>query len=148
MQVKVHNLNTFPYSEEFRGTLITIPALGFVEMDEDESLYFMETFTAPKKDSQGRPDPKFFKKLKRELPPPAAVDPLVCHATGQKAQSAEDLAKMLAGFSHLLAGKDEAGEAELKKQNTALKKENAGLKSRLERLEEHIFGTAEQKVEA
>lgn len=147
MLVKVHNLNTHPYTEEFRGQKITIPPMGYVEMDEDESLYFMETFTSPIKDSQGRPDPKFFKKLKREVPPPAAVDPLVCHATGQKAQTPEELAKMLAGFSHLLAGKDDAGEAEVKRQNAALKKENAGLKSRLERLEEHLFGKAEQKVE-
>jgi hypothetical protein len=148
MQVKVHNLNVHPYSEHFRGKLVTIPAMGFVEMDEDESLYFMETFTPPKKDSQGRPDPVYFKKLKREMPEAAPVDPLMCHASGQKAQTVEELAKMIAGYAHLQAGKDEAGEAEIKKQNAALRKENSGLKSRLAAIEERLGIVAEQKVEA
>jgi hypothetical protein len=138
MLVKVHNTNTYPYTEEFRGNKIVIPPMGFVEMDEDEADYFMQTFTFPKKDSQGRPDPLFFKKLKLEKPKvEATVDPLLCHATGQKAATPEEFAKVMASVTHMLH-KDEAGEADLKRQNVALKKSNQELKSRLEAIEERL----------
>jgi hypothetical protein len=144
MLVKVHNLNIHPYKEDFRGKMIVIPPNAFVEMDEDEADYFMQSFTYPKKDSQGRPDPLFFKKLKLEKPPVQPKEDLICHATGQKAGSQEELAKMLSNFSHLLAAKDETAEAEsLKKQNAALKKDNKELKSRLDRIEEKLGFSAE-----
>lgn len=146
MLVKVHNNNVHPYTEEFRGNKITIPANSYIEMDEDEADYFLQTFTFPKKDSQGRPDPLFFKKLKIEKPhvDKPAEDLMICHANGQKAASVADLNKILAGFAHLQAGKDDAGEAEIsKKLNSALKKENKELKSRLERIEAELGLAAE-----
>lgn len=140
MMVKVHNLNTHPYTEVFRGNTVRIPANDSIEMDEDEADYFLQSFTFPKKDSQGRPDPQFFKKLKIEKPKvEKPVDDLVCHANGQKAASVDDLNKIVSGFSHLLAAKDESGEAEvLKRQNSALRKENKEYKSRLEAIEEKL----------
>jgi hypothetical protein len=140
MLVKVHNNNVHPYKEEFRGRMIEIPANDFIEMDEDEADYFLQAFVFPKKDSQGRPDPLYFKKLKIEKPKvDKPVDDLVCHANGQKAATAAELNQMIRGFSHMLAEKDDAGEAEaLKKQNTALKKENKEMKTRLERIEEKL----------
>lgn len=150
MQVKVHNDNIYPYQEEFRGKLISIPVGEYVEMDEDEAGYFLEKFTFPKKDSQGRPDPQFFKKLRIERPPKVKLDDdLVCHANGQKAATKEELAAVLGNFAHMLAGKDEAGEAEvLKKANASLKKENKQLKTRLQRIEEKLGLASEQEEHA
>lgn len=146
MLVKVHNLNIHPYTEKFRDRVVTIEAGGYVEMDEDEADYFIQAFTEPKKDSQGRPDPLFFKKLKLERPAVlASVDPLMCHATGQKAATPEEFAKVMASVSHMLAKPDEAVSGDERKANAALKKENRELKSRLERLEEHLGLT--QKAE-
>lgn len=144
MNVKVWNDNIYPYTEDFRGTKYTIPAQSFIEMDEDEAEYFKATFTFPVKDSQGRPDPKFFKKIRIEIPEDVQMlrqqkDSLVCHANGQKAVSATELAQILGNFSHMLAGKDEAGEEEVfKKQNKDLKKENKELKARLDLIEQKL----------
>lgn len=146
MLVKVHNLNVHPYQEEFRGVLVQIPANSFIEMDEDEADYFMQKFTFPKKDSQGRPDPVYFKKLKMERPP-AKEDQFVCHANGKKFSSQEDLAKALGEFSHMLASRDDVSDEALKKQNASLKKENQKLKTRLDRIEEKL-GFSEQTDEA
>ncbi len=153
MLAKVHNLNIHPYTEEFRGNKITIAPGSYVEMDEDEAEYFMQTFTFPKKDSQGRPDPLFFKKLKLEKPPlgknkDGASDDLVCHANGQRAASAEELSAVLKSFSHMMASKDEAAESDLKKQNAVLKKANLDLKSRLQRIEDKLgFLSSESTAE-
>jgi hypothetical protein len=149
MMVKVHNLNIHPYTEEFRGNKISIAPNSFVEMDEDEAGYFLQTFTFPKRDSQGRPDPIFFKKLKIEKPKvDKKPDDLICHANGQKAASVEDLNKLLVGFSHMMASKDADAEEVLKKQNTTLKKENKELKTRLEKIEEKLGFTSEITDEA
>jgi len=139
MLVKVHNHNIHPYKENFRDKTVVIPANDSIEMDEDEADYFMQTFTFPKKDSQGRPDPLFFKKLKVEKPlVEKPVDGLVCHAKGQKVATIEELNTLVVGFSHMLANKDEAGEAEVKKQASALKRENKDLKARLEMIEQKL----------
>lgn len=137
--VKVHNLNVHPYKEFFVDRMIEIPANDFVEMDEDEAERFVAKFTFPKKDGQGRPDPLYFKKLKivRDKPKEAAVDPLVVHATGQKAANEAELKSILSGLSHLLV-KDEEAEESIKKQNKELKKENKELKTRLEIIEEKL----------
>ncbi len=142
MLVKVHNLNIHPYRENFRDREIMIPAGSFIEMDEDEADYFLQAFVFPKKDSQGRPDPLYFKKLKIERPPKVHVDEdeedLICHANGQKYATRDELATVLKGFSHLLADKDPESETVVKKQNRDLKKENAELKSRLDLIEEKL----------
>lgn len=143
MLVKVHNKNIHPYTEVFRGNTIRIEANSFIEMDEDEAEYFTQSFIFPKKDAQGVPDPLFFKKLKIEKEKrETVVDPLMCHANGAKAATAEELAKMIAGFSHMMT-KDENAESEIKKLNSSLKKENKDLKTRLERIEAHLGVLAE-----
>lgn len=139
MMVKVHNLNIHPYTEVFRDRKITIPPQEFVEMDEDEADYFLQTFVFPKKDSQGRPDPLYFKKLKIERPKvEKPVDNLVCHANGQRAASTGELNQLIEGFSHMLASKDEAAESEMAKKHQALKKKNQNLEKANEKLRERI----------
>lgn len=141
MLVKVHNNNIHPYKEDFRGRTIYIESNSYVEMDEDEADYFIQAFVFPKKDSQGRPDPLFFKKLKIEKPKVEAKadDFLICHANGQKLASKDELSNVLASFSHLLAGKDDEGESEvLRKKNKELLRSNKEMKSRLDLIEEKL----------
>ena len=148
MLVKVHNLNIHPYNEKFSGQDIHIPAGGFIEMDDDQAELFLQKFTFPVKNEMGLHDPKFFKKLKieREHVPQAVVDPLMCHASGRKAASKEELVAMLDSYSHLRAEDKEAEEAakkadsELKRENKKLREENKEFKSRLERLESLVLG--------
>ncbi len=156
MQVKVWNNNIHPYQEKFRDNLIRIEPNSFVEMDEDEADYFLQTFCPPKKDSQGRPDPLFFKKLKVEVPDEVlaarrARDPLVNHATGAKAANMAELAESLASFKHLLAAPDPDGEAEIaKKKVKELSKENKQLKTTLQLFEERLAkleGTTSEKTD-
>lgn len=145
MQVRVLNLNKFPYKEKFREQMIEIPAHGEIHMDEDEAEYFLQAYTPPIRDAQGRPDPQHFKMLKihpedlKAVRDKASNPSLVCHANGQKAISQGELAQILGNFSHMLADKDETAEVEvIKKQNTALKKEKQELKTRLELIEEKL----------
>ena len=125
MLVKVHNLNIHPYNEKFAGQDISIPAGGFVEMDDDQAELFLQKFTFPVKNEMGLHDPKFFKRLKIERPytPQAPVDPLMCHASGQKAASKEELGALLDKYSHLRAEDREAEEA-ARKAEGELKREN------------------------
>lgn len=144
MLVKVWNHNVHPYSEKFRDQLITIQPNQFIEMDEDEADYFLQTFTFPVKDPQGRPDAKHFKKLKIEIPQELidarkARDPLVNHANGQRVSSAQELAESLMQFKHLLAEKPAGEESDLlAKNNKMLAKENKLLKTRLQLIEERL----------
>lgn len=154
MQVRVLNLNTHPYKENFRDRVIEIPAGGHVEMDEDEAEYFLTAYTAPRKDAQGRPDPLYFKKLKihpddlKALRDKAANPSLVCHANGQKVLSQAELTAVLGNFTHMLAGRDENAEVDMKKQNSTLKRENKELKSRLELIEEKLGLKGEANAES
>ncbi len=131
--VKVWNDNIYLYEEKFRGRLIEIDPNSYIEMDEDEAENFKAAFTFPHRDEQGRPDPRFFKKIRIEKPKveESADDNLICHANGQKVSSVDELTKVLSNFSHMLAKDDEA-EAEAKKH---LKKENKELKERLSTIE-------------
>jgi hypothetical protein len=142
MLVKVWNENTHPYTEKFRNVLRVIEPKSYIEMDEDEAEYFLAKFTAPVKDAQNRPDPRFFKKLRIERSADHQKkqdNQLVCHANGQKAATAQELKEVLSNFTHMLADKDDTAEAEaLKVQNKELKKENKVLKSRLEIIEEKL----------
>ena len=136
MLVKVHNDNIHPYNEKFSGQDIHIPAISYIEMDEDQAEVFLGKFVFPVKNEMGLNDPKFFKKLRIEKPLKENVeaDSLICHATGKKAASKEELVEMLSSFRHLLVRDDEAEEF-AKKAESRLKKENKDLKSRLEKLE-------------
>lgn len=155
MLVKVWNDNTHEYKEKFRGNWISVPASSFIEMDADEAEAFKSSFSFPTKDEQGRPDPKHFKKIRIELPANHALaepDALTCHATGQKAATPEDLAKMLLSLSDRLA-KDEDAEKEArlnksaKKENEKLRQKNEELEARLKQIEEKLFGQKGESLE-
>lgn len=137
MLAKVHNKNTYPYREKFRDQMIEIPALGYVEMDQDEALYFVSAFSPVIKDGQNVPDPRFFKMLEVENPPQVEAPGLMNHATGVQASSLEELNRVLEKFSDRLVRDDDA-EKQAKRRDKDLKKENDELKARLSKIEENL----------
>jgi hypothetical protein len=64
MKVQVVNDNTYPYTEEFKGQKITIEPKGHVEMERDDAVLFLGTFSPISYDVDGNPHPKSYKKLK------------------------------------------------------------------------------------
>lgn len=99
--VKVWNDNVHPHKEMFKGVEITIPPGGSVEMDYIEAVEFKGQFTPPKTDGSGKPDPRFFKKIRVEQPkePVFKETPNVLHATGQVADSAAAVLQMARAFA-------------------------------------------------
>ena len=144
MLSKVHNDNIYPYREKFRDDWIEIPAKGFVEMDQDEALYFISAFSPVVRDGQNVPDPKFFKMLRIEDPPKAEAPSLMNHATGVQASSIEELNRVLDKFADRLV-KDEDVEKYAKKRDKDLKKENEELKAKLRKREQELFGKSSEK---
>ncbi len=99
-QVKVWNDNKFPHTESFKGETITIPPGGFIEMDYLEACDFAGQFTPMKKQADGSADPRTFKMIRVEAPAEQLLhDVNVVHATGQRAASAEDIAKLTQAFA-------------------------------------------------
>lgn len=67
MKVKVHNRNTFDYSEDYQGEMIKIKAGGFHEMDETDAVAFLGQFSSIQRTADGAPHPSSFKKLEIDL---------------------------------------------------------------------------------
>ena len=67
MKVKVHNRNTYPYTEEYQGEKLTIPAGKFIEMQEMDAVQFLGQFNSIERDADGNPHPKSYKKLEIDL---------------------------------------------------------------------------------
>ena len=137
--VKVWNDNSYPHTEKFKGTKITIEPGAFIELDYEEAIEFLGGFTPRVKRGDGTDDPRFFKKLRMEKPktPVVAELPLVNHANGAVATTPEALAGMVAQFAHLRAV-DPVAEAEAKANQTsmaALAEQNKQLMARLSALE-------------
>jgi uncharacterized C2H2 Zn-finger protein len=105
-QIRLFNLNTFDYSEEFKGMMIKIPAGEYIVMEYDEANQFMSKMNNPKRGKDGLFIPSTFKKL--------AMDPgdkkraeaylrdekeeeskriFVCHACNGEFQSKKELTK-------------------------------------------------------
>lgn len=109
-QARVHNDNSYPHRELFKGTEVLIPAHGSVLMDLDDALQFEGQFFPMIKNAGGQQCPTSYKRIRIE--PLGAVDharvPLVCHANGQVAGGAAELAKMNEAHFHMLD--DEARE--------------------------------------
>lgn len=66
MEVKVWNDNSHPYTEEFKGQKIEIPAGKFVKMEKEEAILFLGQFNSITRDVHGNPSPKSYKRLRVE----------------------------------------------------------------------------------
>lgn len=101
---RVYNDNVHPYRENFKGNIVEIPAGGFVTMDFEEALQFEFTGAPMIKNAGGQQCPTSFKRIRvvaLDKVAPAEV-PLVCHATGQKVATTEELAALNREHEHLL----------------------------------------------
>jgi hypothetical protein len=140
--VKVWNDGIYPHKEMFKGEEINIAPGSYVEMDYIEAVEFKGQFTSPKTDASGKPDPRFFKKIRVEQPTePIFKDHNVLHATGQKADSMAELMQMAKAFAQ--ANPDRvAVEPDLDKQDrvTISKAELEQLSARLAALESEKVG--------
>lgn len=64
--VKVWNDNVHPYTEEFTGQKIVIPAKKFVMMEKGEANLFRGTFSSPQRDGDGQQLPTSYKMIRLE----------------------------------------------------------------------------------
>lgn len=65
-QVYVWNDNSYPYSEKFKGKMVTIPAKECVMMEDDDAVLFLGTLGTFKMGGNGLQDPSTYKRLRIE----------------------------------------------------------------------------------
>lgn len=63
-KVEVHNLNSFPYEEQFRDNLIKIEANNYIEMEYEEAILFKGSMNSVKRNGDGAVLPESYKMLK------------------------------------------------------------------------------------
>lgn len=73
-KVKVWNDNKLPFSQEFKGALIEIPAGKFVEMQWDEAVEFKSMYYPPEFRGDGSQKPESFKMIRLDGEPPHLQD--------------------------------------------------------------------------
>lgn len=118
MKVKVWNDNVHPYSEDFRGKKISIPAKGFIEMEYDEANLFRGTFSPVIRDADGNDMAEGYKMIRVEDPGLTVepkVDPLLCQACRYLAKSEKDLDAHMVTHSGSLV-EDHDAELEMKRK--------------------------------
>jgi len=98
MKAKVWNDNIYPYTENFKGDVITIEPNSFIEMDYDEAVMFRGTFSSIIRDADGQPTQQSWKKIRVEpLGNPVdnviKSDPNKCLACGKVLGSQAELAQ-------------------------------------------------------
>jgi hypothetical protein len=134
-KVKVWNDNHLSHREEFNGEWLEIPAGGSIDMEWEEAVAFKGQYFPIKIKGDGTHCPSGFKKIRVEpLKEPLFKDaPLVNHANGAVAATAEQLATMLAEFAHLrVVDKDaEAATPSQRSELDELKKQVAELSAML-----------------
>src|SRR5436190_604337 len=72
---RVHNDNVHPFSQEFKGNRINIPAGGFIEMEIEEAIEFKGEYFPMKKNKDGGQDPRSYKKIRVVNPGEYSVAP-------------------------------------------------------------------------
>ena len=100
MQVKVWNDNIHPYSEDFRGQIIKIPAKSFILMDEGDAHLFRGSFAPIQVDGDGNPVAEGFKMIRIEKADDQSSAPRVeepkkhiCMSCKYEASSEKDLSE-------------------------------------------------------
>lgn len=98
MKAKVWNDNIFPYTEKFKGDVITIEPKGFIEMDYDEAVMFRGTFSSITRTADGAPKQESYKMIRIEpqgnpVDHVVKQDPNKCLACGKVLGSQAELAQ-------------------------------------------------------
>jgi hypothetical protein len=68
-KVKVWNDNVHPFTQDYKGDKVTIPAKGFVEMEWDEAISFKSYPANMEFDGMGQQKPESFKMIRVEGKP-------------------------------------------------------------------------------
>lgn len=138
--VKVWNDNTYPHTEKFKGKVISLQPGEYIEMDYEEAQELLGQFTPRVKRGDGTDDPKYFKMLRAEKPAVSVVQDsaLINHADGARAVTKEELAAMMAQYSHMRAPIDPEGERLAALAKTSLADEVGRLKSQNDILMERL----------
>ena len=79
--MRIWNDNTVAYKEEFGDKMVTILPGKFVDMEADEAVRFMGTYTAIQLDGMGNQKVESMKKLRREI-----IEPLFDDGSGNYLQ--------------------------------------------------------------
>ncbi len=90
MQAKVWNDNKYPFSQEFKGQKISIPAGEYVEMEFYEAKEFEGRYSPIKVDGGGQPKPESYKMIRVEAEGkagPAQAGGFPCAACGKVYES-------------------------------------------------------------
>lgn len=99
-KVEVHNLNSHPYSEQFRDYLIEIPANGYIEMEYEEAVMFKGTMNNVQRNGDGAILPESYKMIKivqtgtgKKMMEEAKIRAVAfkCQACGYNASDKQDL---------------------------------------------------------
>ena len=107
MKVRVYNDGKLQHKEAFKGSMITIPPDGYVEMHRDDAVQFLGQFYPMRRGGDGVQLEETFKKLRIEqikgLKKTAkAKASLICPVCGFEAESQAGLdAHMKSKHSHL-----------------------------------------------
>lgn len=98
MMVKVYNDNVHPYSEKFKDQKLEIPPHEFIEMEYEEAVQFLGTYSPIKVDADENPIPQCYKML-RIVKPVIKATPGVanfnCQKCGYKGANNKDLGEHL-----------------------------------------------------
>ena len=63
-KVEVHNLNEYPFKQQFRDEVVEIPANSYVTMEYEEAILFKGMINDVVRDGDGNILPQSYKKLK------------------------------------------------------------------------------------
>lgn len=112
--VKVTNVGDYELKERFKGKEIVLKPGESRMFDRDEAVEYAAQYKPIETDGERNQKPSGYKKLAFDPglygKPTAEADPLLCHATGEKAMTKAELDQMIRDNAHLLAD-DKAKEA-------------------------------------
>ncbi len=119
-QVKVWNDNAYPHKENFRDTVVEIPAKGHVLMEADQAHLFKCEYYPIRLDGDGQPMSQHFKMIRIEQLDGVSLDKVVvratvCQACKYDASNEKDLSEHVkAMHSDIIAEVDAEAEEALK----------------------------------
>jgi len=99
-QIRIWNDNTVPYKERFREQDINILPGKFIDMEADDAIQFLGTYSPIKVDGSGNPTRESMKMLRREFIEPLfddgtnsfnASEDFKCNVCGKKCVDQEHL---------------------------------------------------------
>ena len=146
MKVRVWNDNKYDFRSKFRDKEVKIASGDYITMEYDDAKLFKYDYHPIKLDHDGRQKAESFKIIRLELPKNGQEgvfgesDPLMNHATGEVATSAQDLEAQTNSQLHLMVD-DEEVEKRVKAQTEELVNKRVS-----EELEKRVQAEVEKRL--